>query len=171
MSIFRLALSATGEFTDFHGGDISKVLSVMLKMVNLVNAVFERDLGVRFVLIDRSDDLIFQFSNADPFTKGNESSENQQLLDRIIGDVNYDIGHVLGGLQTVSIGKIGSVCQKGEKGRGVSTALVPDGIYFTFDYFFLNKLTNKKHGLFINELLIFHLKGARVFIFYLIKLY
>ncbi|MFN5089803.1 MAG: reprolysin-like metallopeptidase, partial [Bacteroidota bacterium] len=56
-------------------------------------------------------------------------------LDRIIGDVNYDIGHVLGGLQTVSIGKIGSVCQNGEKGRGVSTALVPDGIYFTFDYF------------------------------------
>ena len=135
LSVFRLALSATGEFTDFHGGEISKVLSVMLKMVNLVNAVFERDLGVRFVLIDRSDDLIFQFANADPFTKGNESSENQQLLDRIIGDVNYDIGHVLGGLQTVSIGKIGSVCQKGDKGRGVSTALVPDGISFIFDYF------------------------------------
>jgi subtilisin-like proprotein convertase family protein len=135
LSVFRLALSATGEFTDFYGGDIAKVLSVMLKMVNLVNAVFERDLGVRFVLIDRSDDLIFQFANADPFTKGNESSENQQLLDRIIGDVNYDIGHVLGGLQTVSIGKIGSVCQKGEKGRGVSTALVPDGISFIFDYF------------------------------------
>ena len=135
LSIFRLALSATGEFTDFHGGDISKVLAVMLKMVNLVNAVFERDLRVRFVLIDRTDDLIFQFANADPFTGGNESSENQQLLDLIIGDVNYDIGHVLGGLQTVSIGKIGSVCQKGEKGRGVSTALVPDGIYFTFDYF------------------------------------
>ncbi len=135
LSVFRLALSATGEFTDFYGGDIAKVLSVMLKMVNLVNAVFERDLGVRFVLIDRSDDLIFQFANADPFTKGNESSENQQLLDRIIGDVNYDIGHVLGGLQTVSIGKIGSVCQKGEKGRGVTTALVPDGISFIFDYF------------------------------------
>lgn len=135
LSIFRLALSATGEFTDFHGGEISKVLAAMLKMVNLVNAVFERDLGVRFVLIDRSDDLIFQFANADPFTKGNESNENQQLLDRIIGDVNYDIGHVLGGLQSVSIGKIGSVCQKGEKGRGVSTSLVPDGIYFTFDYF------------------------------------
>jgi subtilisin-like proprotein convertase family protein len=135
LSVFRLALSATGEFTDFYGGDIAKVLSVMLKMVNLVNAVFERDLGVRFVLIDRSDDLIFQFANADPFTKGNESSENQQLLDRIIGDVNYDIGHVLGGLQTVSIGKIGSVCQKGDKGRGVSTALVPDGISFIFDYF------------------------------------
>lgn len=135
LRIFRLALSATGEFTDFHGGEISKVLAAMLRMVNLVNAVFERDLGVRFVLIDRSDDLIFQFASADPFTKGNESNENQQLLDRIIGDVNYDIGHVLGGLQTVSIGKIGSVCQKGEKGRGVSTALVPDGIYFTFDYF------------------------------------
>ena len=135
LSVFRLALSATGEFTDFHGGDIPKVLSVMLKMVNLVNAVFERDLGVRFILIDRSDDLIFQFASADPFTKGNESSENQQLLDRIIGDDNYDIGHVLGGLQTASIGKIGSICQKGEKGRGVSTALVPEGIYFTFDYF------------------------------------
>ena len=135
LRIFRLALSATGEFTDYHGGGISKVLSVMLKMVNLVNAVFERDLGVRFVLIDRTDELIFQFANADPFTKGNESSENQLLLDRIIGDVHFDIGHVLGGLQTVSIGKISSVCQKGEKGMGVSTALVPDGIYFTFDYF------------------------------------
>lgn len=133
--VFRLALSATGEFSDFHGGDIVKVLASMLKMVNLINAVFERDLGVRFVLIDRSDDLIFQFANADPFTKGNESSENQQLLDRIIGDDNYDIGHVLGGLQTVSIGKIGSVCQKGEKAMGVSTALIPDGIYFIFDYF------------------------------------
>ena len=27
----------------------------------------------------------------------------------------------------------------------------------------MNKLTNKKHGLFSNELLTFHLKGARVF--------
>ena len=135
LRIYRLALSTTGEFSAFHGGDIPKVLSVMAGMVNLVNAVFERDLGVRFTLINQTDDLIFQFANADPFTLGNESFQNQALLDRLIGNDSYDVGHVLGGLKSVSIGKIGSICQKGEKGLGVSTSLIPDGSKFIFDYF------------------------------------
>ena len=104
-------------------------------MVNLVNAVFERDLGVRFTLVNQTDDLIFQYANADPFTLGNESAQNQALLDRLIGNDSYDIGHVLGGLKSVSIGKIGSICQQGEKGLGVSSSLIPEGISFVFDYF------------------------------------
>ena len=120
LRIYRLALSATGEFSSFYGGDVQKVLSVLVGMVNLVNAVFERDLGVRFTLVNQTDDLIFQYANADPFTLGNESAQNQSLLDRLIGNDSYDIGHVLGGLKSVSIGKIGSICQQGEKGLGVS---------------------------------------------------
>ena len=135
LRIYRLALSTTGEFSDFHGGNMPKVFSVLVGMVNLINAVFERDLGIRFTLVNQSDDLIFQYANADPFTQGNESSQNQQLLDRLIGNDYYDIGHVVGGLKSVSIGKIGSICQKGEKGMGVSTSLIPEGISFIFDYF------------------------------------
>jgi hypothetical protein len=135
LRIYRLALAATGEFSAFHGGDIPKVLAVLVGMVNLVNAVFERDLGVRFTLVNQSDDLIFQYAGADPFTQGNESSQNQDFLDRFIGDDFYDVGHVLGGLKSVSMGKIGSICQKGEKGLGVSTSLIPDGLSFIFDYF------------------------------------
>lgn len=135
LRIYRLAISTTGEFSDFHGGNMPKVLSVLVGMVNLINAVFERDLGVRFTLVNQSDDLIFQYANADPFTQGNESSQNQQLLDRLIGNDHYDIGHVVGGLKSVSIGKVGSICQKGEKGMGVSTSLIPEGVSFVFDYF------------------------------------
>lgn len=135
LRIYRLALSATGEFSSFYGGDVQKVLSVLVGMVNLVNAVFERDLGVRFTLVNQTDDLIFQYANADPFTLGNESAQNQALLDRLIGNDSYDIGHVLGGLKSVSIGKIGSICQQGEKGLGVSSSLIPEGISFVFDYF------------------------------------
>jgi len=135
LRIYRLALSATGEFSDFHGGNQIKVFGVMVSMVNLINAVFERDLGIRFTLIERNDDLIFQYANADPFNLGNESAQNQELLDRLIGNDHYDIGHVLGGLKSVSFGKIGSICQSGKKGMGVSSSLIPDGVSFIFDYF------------------------------------
>jgi hypothetical protein len=135
LRIYRLALSATGEFFDFHGRNQMKVFGVMVSMVNLINAVFERDLGIRFTLIERTDDLIFQYANADPFSLGNESTQNQELLDKLIGNEHYDIGHVLGGLKSVSFGKIGSICQTGQKGMGVSSSLLPDGIPFIFDYF------------------------------------
>lgn len=131
---YRLALAVTGEFADYYGGQSDAVFAAMVRMMSLVNAVFERDLGVRFRLIDRTEDLIFLTAQADPYTMGNEASENQSLLDRVIGDAGYDIGHLLGGLRTTSIGRIGGICRKGEKGIGVSTSLVPEGLPFILDY-------------------------------------
>jgi hypothetical protein len=46
LRIYRLALSTTGEFSDFHGGNMPKVFSVLIGMVNLINAVFERDFNL-----------------------------------------------------------------------------------------------------------------------------
>ena len=47
-----LALAATAEFTQtYGGGTVSGALSAMTTMINAVNAIYERDLGIHLTLV------------------------------------------------------------------------------------------------------------------------
>ena len=83
--IYRLAVSATGEYTQYHGGRVVDGLSAIVTTVNRVNAVYERDLGVGLMLINENDQLVFTDPEDDPFTPLNERSQNQRLLDALLG--------------------------------------------------------------------------------------
>ena len=98
---YRLAVAATAEYTQaYGGGTVQGGLSAVTTTVNLVNAVFERDVAIRLVLIANEDQIIFTDSVSDGYTSDNVSSlisENQAKLDAVIGPANYDIGHVFDG--------------------------------------------------------------------------
>ena len=96
---YRCAISATGEYTDFHGGTVALALAAQVTTMNRVNGVFERDIAITMEIIGNNDLIVYTNSNTDPFTNGspgNMISENQTNTNSIIGSNNYDIGHVFG---------------------------------------------------------------------------
>src|SRR6185503_4208747 len=93
---YRLAVAATAEYTQaYGGGTVAGGLAAVITTVNLVNAVFERDVAVRLVLIANEDQIIFTDTASDGYTSDNVNSlisENQAKLDTVIGPAHYDIG-------------------------------------------------------------------------------
>ncbi|HEU0253098.1 MAG TPA: M12 family metallo-peptidase, partial [Pyrinomonadaceae bacterium] len=127
---YRLAVAATAEYTQtFGGGTVNGALAAITTTVNMVNAIFERDVAVRMVLIANETSIIFTDTASDGYTTNTPTtliSENQSRIDAIIGSANYDIGHVFDGQQSVSgfsfqgIASLGVVCRTALKARGVS---------------------------------------------------
>ena len=93
---YRLAVAATGEYTQYHGGTVEGALEAIATTVHRVNGIYERDLAVRFLIVEKNDRLVFSDPATDPYTNNNEKQENQEVIDGLIGDRHYDIGHVFG---------------------------------------------------------------------------
>lgn len=132
---FRLAVAASGEYTNFHGGTKVDALAAINATVTRVNEVLENDLAVTLELIGSTDDVIYLDSETDPFT-GSLSSQTQNTLDSVIGDENYDIGHLFNqrdGALDGNAGFVGAVCQSGRKGSAYSTLSSPLGEAFAID--------------------------------------
>ncbi|AKS43190.1 reprolysin-like metallopeptidase [Wenzhouxiangella marina] len=133
---YRLAMAATGEYTQFHGGTVPLALAAIVTTMNRVSGIYEDELSVSFTLIANTDDVIYTNGATDPYTNNNGSTmlgENQANLDAVIGSANYDIGHVFstgGG----GIARLRSVCGTGIKARGVTGLGSPVGDPFDVDY-------------------------------------
>lgn len=95
---YRIAVATTGEFTAHHGGTVADGLAAVVTAVNRVYAIFEKELGIRFVLVDQNDRLIYTDPATDPYFDSTTSQttleQNQDNLDRILGAGGYDIGHL-----------------------------------------------------------------------------
>jgi hypothetical protein len=139
---YRLAVAATAEYTQtYGGGTVAGGLSAITTTINLVNAIYERDVDIRMTLIANETDIIFTDSASDGYTSNNIPSlinENQTKLDTVIGPANYDIGHVFDGQQLGGTAfswqgqaSIRSVCLGPNKARGVDIfrSLPPTSIY------------------------------------------
>ena len=69
---YRLALAATAEFTQtYGGGTVSGALAAITTTINAVNAIFERDLAIRMVLVDNETSIIFTDTATDGYTSDN----------------------------------------------------------------------------------------------------
>ncbi|WP_232520910.1 reprolysin-like metallopeptidase [Flagellimonas nanhaiensis] len=134
---FRIAVSATGEYTDFHGGTVADALAAINATITRVNEVFETDLGVTLELIPNNDLVIFTNANTDPYN-GNLNGEVQNTLSTTIGEANYDVGHLFHrvgeGEDNGNAGFIGAVCSDNQKGSAFSSAFNPVGDRFDLDY-------------------------------------
>ncbi|MDW8229519.1 MAG: M12 family metallo-peptidase [Saprospiraceae bacterium] len=136
---YRLALACTGEYANYHGAygsNKAPALAAMVTSMTRVNGVFERDCGLRMVIIPNDTAIIFTDPANDPYTNGNGSAmlnQNQATCDSIIGTANYDIGHVFstgGG----GVAVLNSPCSAANKAKGVTGLPDPVGDPFDIDY-------------------------------------
>lgn len=133
---YRLALSATGEYTTFHGGTVPSAMAAMVTTMNRVNGIYEKTISVTMVMIANNSSLIYVNSATDPFTNGNPNvmiTENQNNTTSVIGSANYDIGHVFG-TNSGGLAGLGVVCSTNNKARGVTGSGAPVGDPFDVDY-------------------------------------
>lgn len=118
---YRLAVAASGEFTQAQGGTVESAMAVIAGTVNEVNGIYQAELGVRLVLVANNHRVIYTNPDSDPYSQNGPFvttlQENQNTLDSVIGSANYDVGHVFNTGQ-FGVANIGVVCVNGWKGRG-----------------------------------------------------
>ncbi len=147
---YRIAVSVTSEYTNFwddgnaaNGDAQADAFAQMVSTLNRNNEVFEVDMAITFVLVDTADDpaLDLIYSGSDPYSNDNNyNSELQSNLTSMVGESDYDIGHLLAYSTSIpgngNAGCIGCVCQSG-KGSGFSSHpfLDNDGGTYMADFF------------------------------------
>ena len=134
---YRIAVSASGEYTQEMGGTVEDALAGINATLTRVNEVFETDLGVTLELVPNNDEIIFTNASTDPYDDS-LNSEVQSTITSFIGEENYDVGHLFHkvdeGLDNGNAGFIASVCVDNRKGSAFSAAFNPQGDVFDLDY-------------------------------------
>jgi chitodextrinase len=133
---YRLAVSTTGEYTAYHGGTKASALAAINATMTRVNGVFENDFNVTMVLIANNDAVIYTSASSDPYTtSGSYNSQLQSTLTSVIGEANYDVGHLFArASNNGNAGCIGCICVNGQKGSGFTSRTDPEGDPFDIDY-------------------------------------
>jgi chitodextrinase len=140
---FRLAMSVTGEYTAYFGGTKALALAAINNSMTRVNGVFEKDFAIRMVLIANTDAVIYTSASTDPYSAASAGSggawngELQSTLTSVIGESNYDVGHLFGASGGGgNAGCIGCVCVNNQKGSGFTSPNdgIPSGDNFDIDY-------------------------------------
>ncbi|MGB3150112.1 MAG: reprolysin-like metallopeptidase, partial [Maribacter sp.] len=132
---FRIAVAASGEYSSYHGGTKADALAAINATLTRVNGIFERDLGVTLELISNTDEVIYLDPETDPFS-GSLSSQAQNTFTSVIGEANYDVGHLFNQRDNTldgNSGFIGAVCRDNRKGSGYTTFSTPEGDSFDID--------------------------------------
>jgi hypothetical protein len=95
LNTYIIAVGTTGEYTGFHGGTVEQGLAAVVGIVNLINAIWERDFAVTTILSENNDLVIFTDPTTDGYDNFNNGAvldQNQENLDNLLlGE--YDIGH------------------------------------------------------------------------------
>lgn len=143
----RLAMSVTGEYTQYFGG-VSGAMTAINATLTRSNGVFEKDFALRLILQDFPA-LIYDNPATDPYSPGSTGAggawnlELQNTLTSVIGNDAYDIGHLFGASGGGgSAGCIGCVCvnptssSSRAKGSAYTSPAdaIPMGDNFDIDY-------------------------------------
>ncbi|MEM8909436.1 MAG: reprolysin-like metallopeptidase, partial [Bacteroidota bacterium] len=134
---YRLVVSTNGEYTNYFGGTVAQALAAINTTMTRVNGLFETDFNVTMTLISSTTSVIYTNPSTDPYSNnsGPWNGQLQNTLTSVIGEANYDIGHLfaLGG-NNGNAGCIGCVCVNGQKGSAFTSRSIPEGDPFDVDY-------------------------------------
>ncbi len=143
LKTMRLAQSCNAEYSNYFGATSASQVALVLAAFNATltrcNGVYEKDLALHLNLIANTTSVIYYNPSTDPYST-NLSQWNSQLqstLTSVIGEANYDIGHMFGASGGGgNAGCIGCVCTNGSKGSGITSPAdgIPQGDNFDIDY-------------------------------------
>ena len=153
LKTMRLAQSCNGEYANYFGATSAAQVGLVLAAYNATltrcNGVYEKDLALHLNLIANTTNVIFYDPATDPYTTISEwNLQLQKTLTSIIGEANYDIGHMFGASGGGgNAGCIGCVCVSPQldssgvpttngKGSGITSPAdgIPQGDNFDIDY-------------------------------------
>jgi hypothetical protein len=127
---FAITPGLANLLTDANGnGLVDESLALINNKVTMLNENFGRELSVHFQLVANNDQLMFTDLSDNPYTETGSDptlallAENQEIIDDVIGENNYDVGHLLWtGLAGAPGGRaaLGVVCDDENKARAVS---------------------------------------------------
>jgi hypothetical protein len=129
---YRLAVAATSDYTAEFSNDQVAAQQAIVASVATFNEILNRELNVHLDLIMNLN-IVFGGTNpaADPFTNlGAALGQNQTLLDSVIGESDYDIGHVFGTFAGGGLATLNSAGIDGIKAQGASGTSSPSGAGF-----------------------------------------
>ncbi|MBS1510526.1 MAG: zinc-dependent metalloprotease [Bacteroidetes bacterium] len=167
----RLAQSVTAEYSNyflaFNASQVGLVLTAVNNTLTRCNGCYEKDLAIHLNLIANTTDVFYYDPNTDPYSPagigagGAWNGELQSTLTSVIGEANYDIGHLFGATGGGgNAGCIGCVCVNGQKGSGFTSPAdgIPMGDNFDIDYV----VHEVGHQLGANHTFSFSLEGTGV---------
>ncbi|MEM9821944.1 MAG: GEVED domain-containing protein [Bacteroidota bacterium] len=134
---YRLVVSTNGEYTAYFGGTVAQALAAINTTMTRVNGIFENDFNITMTLISNTTAVIYTNSSSDPYgnSSGGWNAQLQNTLTSVIGEANYDIGHLFArGGNNGNAGCIGCVCVNGQKGSAFTSRTTPEGDPFDVDY-------------------------------------
>ncbi|MEO6723656.1 MAG: reprolysin-like metallopeptidase [Ferruginibacter sp.] len=147
LKTMRLAQSVTAEYSNFFGATSSAQVGLVLAAINATlarcNGVYEKDLAVHLNLVAASTNVIYYNASTDPYSPASSGAggawngQLQSTLTSVIGEANYDIGHLFGASGGGgNAGCIGCICSNGSKGSGFTSPAdaIPQGDNFDIDY-------------------------------------
>ena len=146
---YRLALVSDPSYATYFG--TANVLAEKITLMNRVNQIYNDDLAIRMILVSGSDALNLDTAAKATGTNGpcgatacytsaqltscgtGTLTRNTQVLGILIGAANYDIGHIVLGVNGGGVAYLNSVGGS-NKGGGCTGLPTPRGDFFAIDY-------------------------------------
>ncbi|MBC8106781.1 MAG: hypothetical protein H7Z14_09345 [Anaerolineae bacterium] len=132
---FRAAVAANGEYTQaVGGGTVAGGQAAVVTAMNRVNGVYETELAIRMTLVANNSSVIYTNPISDPYSNSGQAlNQNTPNLNSVIGNANYDIGHVFT-TGSGGVAFLGVVGNSALKGGGTTGLPFPTGDGFYIDY-------------------------------------
>ncbi|GAA4762800.1 MULTISPECIES: reprolysin-like metallopeptidase [Flavobacterium] len=137
LKTMRLAQSCTAEYSNYFGATSAAQVNLVLAAFNATltrcNGVYEKDLGLHLNLVAASTNVIYYNAATDPYSAaaagagGAWNAELANTLFSVIGDANFDIGHLFGATGGGgNAGCIGCVCSNDRTTDVDGDGILPD---------------------------------------------
>ncbi|NJL74739.1 MAG: hypothetical protein HC892_06585 [Saprospiraceae bacterium] len=127
MKKYRIAIAATGEFTNgVGGGTLAGTNALINERITALNVVYENEAAIHFDLIASNNNIIFFNAVTDGLDPNDETTSANTVILNTIGANNFDIGHVFyeqpGSGGAGGVAGLGVVCSNTRKAEGWSGA-------------------------------------------------